>query len=137
MVKIKRVYETAVRGDGYRVLVDRLWPRGLKKAELQYEEWPKEICPSSESRKFFAHDSSKFKEFRRRYKKELQDAAAQGKIQDLAARARRQNVTLLYAARDERINHAVILREEIEQCLLKSRGHKRRGSHYEETVAHI
>ncbi|MGZ3802977.1 MAG: DUF488 domain-containing protein [Pseudobdellovibrionaceae bacterium] len=114
MVKVKRVYEPPARGDGYRVLIDRLWPRGLKKSEFQYDEWPKEICPSPESRKFFAHDPSKFREFKSRYKKELKAKPAQEKIQELAKRGRRQNVTLLYAAHDEKINHAVILKKVIE-----------------------
>ncbi|MGZ3768927.1 MAG: DUF488 domain-containing protein [Bdellovibrio sp.] len=125
MVKIKRVYEPEARGDGYRVLIDRLWPRGLKKTELQYDEWPKEICPSSDIRKFFAHDPSKFKEFKQLYKKELKDAVAKEKIKELAKRAGRQNVTLLYAAHDEHLNQAVILKEEIERHLKTASHHKR------------
>lgn len=121
MVKIKRVYEPAARGDGYRVLVDRLWPRGLKKTDLQYDEWPKEICPSTEARKFFAHEASKFTEFKQRYKKELKDAVAQEKIHQLARRAHRQNVTLLYSTHDERLNQAVVLKEEIERYLKTTR----------------
>lgn len=117
MVKIKRVYEAASKDDGYRVLVDRLWPRGVKKSELKYDEWPKEICPSTEIRKAFAHDPANFSEFRTKYKKELKGGDASHKLTDLAKRARHHNVTLLYAAHDEKINHAVILKEVLDSFM--------------------
>lgn len=117
MVKIKRVYEDESRGDGYRVLVDRLWPRGVKKSELKFDEWPKEICPSTEIRKAFAHDPAKFSEFRSKYKKELRGVEASHKLVDLSKRARRHNVTLLYAAHDEKINHAIILKEVLDSLM--------------------
>lgn len=71
MIQIKRVYEKASRNDGYRVLIDRLWPRGIKKEDLKFDDWPKEICPSSEIRKKFGHDPLKFTEFKKDYKKNL------------------------------------------------------------------
>jgi uncharacterized protein YeaO (DUF488 family) len=107
MIKIKRVYETQDKTDGYRVLVDRLWPRGIKKSDLAYDEWPKELCPSTELRKDFAHDPLKFKE--------LANISARAEIKALAKLAAKQNVTLLYAAHDEKINHAIILKEIIQR----------------------
>lgn len=116
MIKIKRVYEAASSKDGYRVLVDRLWPRGIKKAELKFDEWPKEVCPSHVLRKEFGHKPDKFSEFKNRYKKELRSSAeAQNKLAELAERSRMQTVTLLYAARDEKINHAQVLREVLDK----------------------
>lgn len=120
MIKIKRVYEAQDKSDGYRVLVDRLWPRGMKKVDLIFDEWPKEICPSSELRKNFGHDPSKFSEFKKDYKKELKSEEAQKEIEYLSKLSSKRNVTLLYAAHDEKINHAVVLKEVIEH---KSRVH--------------
>lgn len=115
MIKIKRVYEKPGKDDGYRVLVDRLWPRGIKKEDLKFSEWPKEICPSTELRKEFGHKPEKFGEFRTEYKKELKSAAAHDKLVELAERAQDGNVTLLYAARDEKINHAIVLKEVLDK----------------------
>lgn len=115
MIKIKRVYEDKQRGDGYRLLVVRLWPRGMKKSDLSFDKWPKELCPSPELRTFFAHDPKKFKVFKQRYKKELKDEAARATIEVLAKKSLKKNITLLYAAHDEKINHAVILKEVIEK----------------------
>lgn len=117
MIKIKRVYEEKKRGDGHRVLVDRLWPRGIKKSELPYDEWPKEICPSDEIRKEFHHDPAKFKVFTKKYKKELEAEESQKIIKRLANIAHKRNVTLLYAAHDEKINHATVLKEMIDESL--------------------
>ncbi len=119
MIKIKRVYEPESKVDGYRVFVDLLWPRGLKKMDLKFDEWSKEISPSSELRKWFAHDPLKFKEFRMRYKKELKASLQQEKLKELADLARKKNVTLLYAAHDEKINHALILKEVLESMFRK------------------
>lgn len=115
MIKIKRVYDAKEKSDGYRVLVDRLWPRGMKKSDLKYDEWPKVVCPSSELRKSFAHDPLKFKNFKKEYKKELHNEEAQKEIEILAKLSHKKNVTLLYAAHDEKINHAIILKEVIER----------------------
>lgn len=114
MIQIKRVYEKQNKKDGYRVLIDRLWPRGIKKSELTFDEWPKELCPSSELRKIFHHDPLKFKDFKKQYKKELANEEAQKEIEVLARLSLKQNVTLLYAAHDEKVNHAIILKEVIE-----------------------
>lgn len=117
MIKIKRVYEDQEKSDGHRVLIDRLWPRGIKKSELSFDEWPKEICPSSELRKIFAHDPEKFKEFKKEYKKELHSEEAQKEIEHLAKLSQKRNVTLLYGAHDKKINHATVLKEVIERAL--------------------
>ncbi len=119
MVKIKRVYENPEKIDGHRVLVDRLWPRGMKKSDLTFDEWPKELCPSSELRKSFGHDPLKFKDFKKEYKKELHNEEAQKEIKLLAKLSQKRNVTLLYAAHDDKINHAIILKEVIERASSK------------------
>lgn len=119
MIKIKRVYEKKARGDGYRVLIDRLWPRGMKKSELQLDEWVKEVAPSNELRKEFAHDPAKFKSFTQKYKKELKNNESQEEIKKLAKIAHSRSVTLLYAAHDEENNNAVVLKEVIEQLAEK------------------
>ena len=115
MIQIKRVYEPQEKSDGYRVFVDRLWPRGLKKENFKFNLWPKELCPSTELRKIFGHDPLKFKSFRTDYKKELQNPEAQKTIKDLALLSKKRTVTLLYAAHDEKINHAIILKEVIDK----------------------
>ncbi len=112
MVRIKRVYEGASPRDGRRILVDRLWPRGIKKENAALDEWLKEIAPSNELRKWFGHDPSRWQEFRKQYKKEL--AAKHELIEKLRREAAAgRGVTLLYAARDEVHNNAVVLKEEI------------------------
>ena len=108
-LQIKRVYEPKSDGDGRRVLVDRLWPRGLSKKEADVDLWLKEIAPSAKLRKWFGHDPDKWSEFRRRYRAELGD-------NDEAVKALKQAVgkgpaTLLYGAKDERHNHALVLRD--------------------------
>jgi len=107
--EIKRVYEDAADSDGFRVLVDRLWPRGLSKQRAALDEWLADIAPSTALRKWFHHDPARWEEFGRRYRAELRGHAAQ--LQALRRRARGQRVTLLYGARDVRINHARVLRE--------------------------
>lgn len=107
-VQIKRVYEPAEDADGYRVLVDRLWPRGIKKVDLSFDLWAKELAPSTEARKEFAHKAENFERFRNRYKAELnanpEAITCAKKLADL-----HQPVTLLYAARDPEVNHARVL----------------------------
>ncbi len=119
MVKIKRVYASPTAADGYRVLVDRLWPRGMKKTALIFNLWPKELCPSTELRKSFGHDPAKFKSFRAGYRKELHNPLAEKAINELAQKSKKRTVTLLYAAHDEKINHAVILKKVIESAAKK------------------
>ena len=113
MVKLKRIYDQPEKADGKRVLVDRLWPRGVKKEDAGFDLWLKDIAPSNELRKWFSHDPSKWQEFRKRYRHELKDKA--GMIEDLKKTAQHGAVTLLYAAKDADRNNAVVLKEMIEE----------------------
>ncbi len=106
-VMLKRAYDEPGMGDGYRVLVDRLWPRGLSKANARIDLWLKEVAPSTELRKWFAHDPQKWTEFTRRYRLELQGNPAWPELQAIA---RQKALTLVYAAKDEVHNEAVVLR---------------------------
>lgn len=117
MIKIKRAYEAAEKKDGYRVLVDRLWPRGIKKEELSYDEWAKELAPSTELRKFFSHNKENWKDFISRFKKELRSKEAKDKIKEIALKAKKRNVTLIFSAKDEDCNNAVVLKEVIEKMM--------------------
>lgn len=108
-IQCKRVYETASADDGYRVLVDRLWPRGVKKAELAFDEWCKDLTPSAALRKEFHAEMIDFAAFREAYLQELAEHKDQGLT--LAARQKQQTVTLLYAAKNEQQNHARVLAE--------------------------
>lgn len=108
-IKIKRIYDEPADGDGYRVLVDRLWPRGVSKIEARLDEWNKEIAPSPELRKWFDHKEERFQEFRRLYREEL--TANPKELNRLKTLAKRDVVTLLYGAKDPAINHAVVLKE--------------------------
>lgn len=108
-IKLKRIYETPLPEDGYRMLVDRLWPRGLKKENAVIDEWNKNIAPSPMLRKWFAHKAERFQKFSERYALEL--SAQTEEIKRIKAIARKQTLTLLYAAKNEQINHALILRE--------------------------
>ncbi|AQZ53476.1 DUF488 domain-containing protein [Martelella mediterranea] len=105
-VKIKRVYDEPDKADGLRVLVDRLWPRGLAKNKARIDLWAKEVAPSGELRKWFAHRKDRWEEFQRRYRAELAENAA---LDELCAESGKDTVTLLYATRDECINHARVL----------------------------
>jgi len=108
-VRLKRAYDPAEPGDGYRVLIDRLWPRGVSKERARLDEWARELAPSTELRTWFGHDPERFAEFERRYRTEL--AAHSGKLDELRRRARHGTLTLVYAARDEEHNDAVVLAE--------------------------
>ena len=112
MIRCKRVYEPADAGDGERVLVDRLWPRGCRKDSLVLSAWLKDVAPSDALRKGFCHDPALFDEFRRRYRGEL--AAHPEHWQGLLAMAERGTLTLLFAAREERFNNAQVLAEFLE-----------------------
>jgi uncharacterized protein YeaO (DUF488 family) len=107
VLQLKRVYEPAARTDGHRILVDRLWPRGLTKEKAAVDEWMKEIAPSTELRRWFAHDPDKWPEFQKRYRLELRGHA--DLIREIARQASRGRVTLVYGARDEAHNEAVVL----------------------------
>lgn len=109
MIRIKRAYEPPARADGTRILVERLWPRGLSKERAKFDLWMKDLAPSAELRQWFAHDPRKWEEFKRRYGKEL--SAAPGPVGELKKRGARETVTLVYAARDEEHNSALFLRE--------------------------
>jgi len=108
-LKLKRAYEPPARGDGTRILVDRLWPRGLKKDAAALDHWMKEVAPSPALRKWFGHDPERWSEFRRRYAKEL--GAQAEPLDTIRALAHAGPVTLVYAARDEEHNHALVLRD--------------------------
>lgn len=108
-MKIKRVYEPIAETDGYRVLVDRLWPRGISKAKAQIDLWLKSVAPSNELRKWFGHDPERFAEFSERYRTEL---AESGALDELRSVIKEHPIaTLLYAAHDEEHNNAVVLQE--------------------------
>lgn len=108
-VRIKRIYEEADDRDGHRVLVDRIWPRGITRERAALDAWAQDLAPSTALRKWFGHDPRRFAGFRQRYLAELDSRKAE--LDDLRQRARRQRVTLLYAARDPDCNHAMILRD--------------------------
>lgn len=117
VVQAKRAYEAAARSDGYRVLIDRLWPRGVKKETLALDLWAKDLAPSGDLRRWFGHDPGRWKGFVERYRRELRAAAARERLDDLARRAARGAVTIVYGARDEQHNDAVVLRAEIARRL--------------------
>jgi uncharacterized protein YeaO (DUF488 family) len=106
-VRLKRAYEPPAASDGYRVLIDRLWPRGVSREEARLNEWARELAPSGELRRWFGHDPERFEEFRRRYTGEL--AGQKEKLRELRRRARRGTLTLVYGARDREHNDAVVL----------------------------
>ncbi|MGH8258357.1 MAG: DUF488 domain-containing protein [Steroidobacteraceae bacterium] len=110
-VSIKRAYEPPSSRDGTRVLVDRLWPRGLKKADAALSQWMKEIAPSAELRKWFGHDPERWGEFRRRYGAEL--SGKRDLLGELRGLAKKGPLTLVYSAHDEAHNQAVVLRERL------------------------
>lgn len=117
-IKIKRVYEPWDESDGYRILVDRLWPRGLKKESLKLDEWAKNLAPSTELRKWFNHQPGLFEEFAQKYRRELLQQH-KADLAHIAKIAENQPVTLLYAASDSNFNQAVALLD-----LLNSQFHK-------------
>src|SRR5688572_1089186 len=108
-IKIKRVYESPDKEDGIRILVDRLWPRGLTKEKAAVDLWLKEIAPSTELRKWFSHDPAKWKEFQKRYRQELKNNKEQVSILD--EQIKKGVVTLVYGAKDEHHNEALVLKE--------------------------
>ncbi len=108
-LRLKRVYEPPAREDGVRILVDRLWPRGLSKQDAAVDHWMKEIAPSTELRKWFGHAPDRWPEFQRRYREELREQAAA--LERIREMAKDEVVTLLFGARDEAHNDAVVLRE--------------------------
>ncbi len=111
MIAIKRVYDPPARADGVRILVDRLWPRGLAKRDAKLDRWMREIAPSTELRKFFGHDPAHWKEFRTRYLAELKREEARRLLDEIAGLAKKGAVTLIYGASDREHNQAVVLKE--------------------------
>lgn len=113
-VGIRRAYEPAQGDEGYRVLVDRLWPRGLSKGDLAYEQWCKDLAPSTELRRWFNHEVEKWPEFRKRYQAELHMPPQQAHIQEIIKAAKGRRITLIYGAKDQEHNQAVVLAKEIQ-----------------------
>jgi uncharacterized protein YeaO (DUF488 family) len=117
-VRLKRAYEPASAEDGYRVLIDRLWPRGISKKRAKLDEWAKELAPSRQLREWFGHEPSRFPEFRRRYIDELRADAP--RLKELRRRARMSTLTLVYSAHDSEHNDAVVLAEVLRRGLPRS-----------------
>jgi uncharacterized protein YeaO (DUF488 family) len=109
MIKLKRAYEKPAKDDGERILVERLWPRGLTKEQAKIDLWLKDVAPSAELRKWFGHDPDRWIEFRKRYLKELRQNTDPIKL--LKRKAKAGTITLIYAARDEERNSALVLRQ--------------------------
>jgi len=114
-IRLKRVYDKPAKSDGHRVLIDRLWPRGVKKNQARIDQWLKDIAPSTSLRKWFKHDPRKWKEFKKKYAAELEDRHEQ--VEKLVREARKRTVTLLFSAKDIEHNNAVALKEYIEQLM--------------------
>lgn len=108
-VQVRRIYEEPADRDGTRVLVDRVWPRGLSKDEVSLNEWCKEVAPSTELRKWFGHDPEKFEEFDRRYRAELDEPERAEAVEHLRALAKRERLTLLTGTKDPDISQAAVL----------------------------
>jgi uncharacterized protein YeaO (DUF488 family) len=116
-LRIERAYEKPERSGGYRVLVDGLWPRGVRRGALHLDAWARELAPSPALRRWFGHDPARFPEFARRYARELHAGPGATALADLARRAAHGTVTLVYGARDEQHNNAAVLRDLIEDAL--------------------
>jgi uncharacterized protein YeaO (DUF488 family) len=123
MLCLKRVYEPKAASDGRRILIDRLWPRGLSKRKVAIDDWMKELAPSTELRRWFAHDPRKWAEFQKRYKLELRARA--DLVDKIAKRVLRGRVTLVYGARDQAHNDAVVLSAVIRRRISRSSAAKR------------
>lgn len=111
-IQIKRIYDTPSKSDGYRILIDRIWPRGVSKEEAHLDDWNKDLAPSTDLRKWFDHDPEKFEDFSKKYKKELKDQTEV--LKQLRQNAKDQTVTLLFGAKDTEHNQAVVLKEVLE-----------------------
>jgi len=127
MLRLKRAYEPRTRGDGRRILVDRLWPRGVSKARLAIDDWMKELAPTAELRRWFAHDPAKWLTFQRRYKRELGQHT--DLIDRVARRALQGRVTLIFGARDESHNDAVVLAAVVRRRMAAILRGRRRAAH--------
>jgi uncharacterized protein YeaO (DUF488 family) len=118
-IRLKRAYEPAGSSDGYRVLIDRLWPRGISRERAKLDEWERDLPPSTELRQWFGHDPGRFAEFRRRYIEELR--SHRPRLTELRRRARSGTLTLVFSARDTEHNDAVVLAEVLRRGLPKTR----------------
>ena len=116
-VWIRRAYDPPTRNDGYRVLVDRLWPRGVSRDAAALDEWNRDIAPSDELRRWYGHRMERWDEFRERYRRELEVGAARAAVEALVVRARKQRVTLVFGARDAAHSQAAVLREVLDARL--------------------
>jgi uncharacterized protein YeaO (DUF488 family) len=114
-IAIKRAYEDPAPADGYRVLVDRVWPRGRTKDALALDEWAKDLAPSAGLRKWFGHDPGKWRTFQERYRQELEAPEQRQRLHDLLRTAAKGTLTLVYGARDEEHNQATVLRDVLSQ----------------------
>ena len=114
-VGIRRIYDPPGKGEGLRILVDRLWPRGVRKADLEYDLWEKDIAPTTELRRWFGHAPERWEAFHEKYQKELDASDVQERLQEIVKTAGKRRITLLYGARDPDHNHALILAEAIER----------------------
>lgn len=112
-IQIKRVYEKSSKDDGYRILVDRIWPRGVSKEDANLDTWNKDLAPSTDLREWFDHDPDKFEEFSKKYKTELKNSTDDLKM--ICEKAKDKTVTLLYGAKDTEHNQAVVLKEVLEE----------------------
>lgn len=115
MILIKRVYSQSSPRDGTRILVDRVWPRGITKERARIVEWRKDLAPTTSLRKWFGHDAARWTEFRRRYRRELKRSMAG--LEKLAHLSRKQTITLVYGAADQKHNQAVVLKELIDEIV--------------------
>jgi uncharacterized protein YeaO (DUF488 family) len=120
-IQMRRAYDPPTPGDGYRVLIDHLWPRGVTKEEARLDAWPKELAVSTELRRWFGHDPARWEEFRQRYRRELRAPERRACLQELADRARAGPVTIVYGARDTEHNNAVVLAEVLAETQASSR----------------
>lgn len=121
-IRIKRAYEEPSSADGYRVLVDRIWPRGISKDQAALDHWAKELAPSTQLRKWFGHDPARWEEFQDRYRAELADHTRE--LDELLRRARKGKLTLVYGARDATHNQAQVLRQILEGQSVSGSGKK-------------
>lgn len=112
-IRTKRIYDKPSKNDGYRILVDRIWPRGVSKEDAQLDDWVKDVAPSEELRKWFDHDPEKFKEFEKKYRVELKEK--ENEIKELKEKAKDKTVTLLYGAKDKEHNQAIVLQKVLDE----------------------
>lgn len=117
-INLKKVYDPVAKEDGIRILIERLWPRGVKKEDLKMHEWLKEVAPSTDLRKWFSHDPAKWKEFQKRYSEELDDNSEA--LEPLIKALHKGTVTLLYSSKDTEHNNAVSLKNYLERNVKKS-----------------